>query len=412
MFSYLNNYQLNQDRIDKKYQNRKPQKLHPIILTKYRKLCIVLVVFVTFFFLATGVYRRHKTDKIQLTSSDIAQGVYSKTAYGGDENACILSFVNEEELYKLTTTILDVETRFNHQFKYDWVFISNTPLSNDFRIVVESLTSGQVKFGAIDKKYWKFPEHIDVDLAYERRAQIRSNGVFIGDDKELVLDSFKRRYLSGFLFNHELLKDYDYTMKIEPGSRFTCDIKYDLFKFMRLEKKQVGFIRTPRGKKIKSVETLWSQILKYFEIHKSAINKSNVNFISNNAGVNYNLCQIDTGLEILKLEFFQSEKFQQLFNFLDSTGGFFYELWSDQEIHLVLPSLFMKMNQFYYFGDIGYQNNDLIVCPIEPSLRFNNRCSCDLRKTSSWLAVDCLHYFFMSNNLNRPIGWEKSRLRN
>lgn len=49
------------------------------------------------------------------------------------------------------------------------------------------------------------------------------------------------RWNSGFFFEHEALKDYDYYWRVEPDVRFFCDIDYDPFAFMAKNELKYGF---------------------------------------------------------------------------------------------------------------------------------------------------------------------------
>lgn len=49
----------------------------------------------------------------------------------------------------------------------------------------------------------------------------------------------------------------------------------------------------------------------------------------------YNLCHFWSNFEIASLEFYRSEAYSKYFEFLDSTGGFFYERWGDAPVHTI-----------------------------------------------------------------------------
>lgn len=48
------------------------------------------------------------------------------------------------------------------------------------------------------------------------------------------------RFQSGFFFRHPLLDPYDYYWRVEPNVDFLCDIDYDVFQFMKDNRKLYG----------------------------------------------------------------------------------------------------------------------------------------------------------------------------
>ena len=55
-------------------------------------------------------------------------------------------------------------------------------------------------------------------------------------------------------------------------------------------------------------------------------------YMSDNAGDSYNLCHFWSNFEIASMDFWRGEAYSKFFEYLDSTGGFYYEVRS--------PSLF------------------------------------------------------------------------
>ena len=50
-----------------------------------------------------------------------------------------------------------------------------------------------------------------------------------------------------------------------------------------------------------------------------------LDFVSNNGGYSYNLCHFWSNFEIGDLNFLRGEAYSQFFDYLDQSGGFFYE---------------------------------------------------------------------------------------
>jgi alpha 1,2-mannosyltransferase len=76
-------------------------------------------------------------------------------------------------------------------------------------------------------------------------------------------------------------------------------------------------------KTIKSFATLSTKIGKNYFPHR--VEDTIFNFISSDDGGSYNGCHFWTNFEIARLDLWHTEAYQELFEFLDRSGGFFYE---------------------------------------------------------------------------------------
>lgn len=77
----------------------------------------------------------------------------------------------------------------------------------------------------------------------------------------------------------------------------------------------------------------------------------------------YNLCHFWTNFEIARTDLFTSEEYQNFFNYLDATGGFYKERWGDAPVHSLAVAMLLDMNEIHYFRDIGYRHTELVHCP-------------------------------------------------
>lgn len=66
-----------------------------------------------------------------------------------------------------------------------------------------------------------------------------------------------------------------------------------------------------------------------------------MDFISDDKGETYNLCHFWSNFEIANLNFWRGEAYRKYFDYLDQTGGFFYERWGDAPIHSIAAALFL-----------------------------------------------------------------------
>jgi mannosyltransferase len=77
----------------------------------------------------------------------------------------------------------------------------------------------------------------------------------------------------------------------------------------------------------------------------------------------YNMCHFWSNFEIASLDFYRSQEYNDYFEFLDATGGFWRERWGDAPIHSLAAGLFLEPSQVHYFRDIGYRHTTIMHCP-------------------------------------------------
>lgn len=87
----------------------------------------------------------------------------------------------------------------------------------------------------------------------------------------------------------------------------------------------------------------------------------------------YNNCQFFSNFEIGSLRFWRGDDeedgrdlggaHQKYFDWLDRSGGFYYERWGDAPVHTLSVAMFLPKRQVWFFGDVGYQHGINSVCP-------------------------------------------------
>lgn len=88
-----------------------------------------------------------------------------------------------------------------------------------------------------------------------------------------------------------------------------------------------------------------------------------------------------SNFEIADLDFFRSETYETYFDFLDSTGNFYYERWGDAPVHSIAVALFLPKDQVHFFNEIGYRHPPYEHCPPNP---FYAQGSCDCDRGNSF----------------------------
>ncbi len=341
--------------------------------------------------------------------------------YKQRENAVIVMFIVNENKKDILDTVRIFEDRFNSKFHYDWVFISKSKLSYETKVKISSLinngnnTKYSIKFGEIPKEHWDIPEFIDEK--YIGRKHYESIDI-----------RRKSRYLSGFFHNHELLLNYEYYLRVEPKANIVCDLNYDIFKFMNYYDKKFGFITSIQDDPT-TLSSLWSTV-KSFLMETNADNENEnendspnfenndplsskyissnnmLSFISNDHGDTYNLCNFWPSFEVADFSFFRGEIYQNYFNYLDKSQGFFKDKWSNGPIFTISTSLFLKRSQIHYFSDLGYHERVLKTCPNDQNIWIKNNCLCNREEQYLFDDRNCIDFYYQVNNYKHSSSYD------
>ncbi|KXJ88561.1 glycolipid 2-alpha-mannosyltransferase-domain-containing protein, partial [Microdochium bolleyi] len=273
--------------------------------------------------------------------------------------ATFLSLVRNSELDDMISSIMQVESRFNAVaiHRYDWVFFNNEPFTDHFKASVTNLTSGRCFFETIPDKHWSIPDWIDKSRFGVGREFLGSIGV-----GKSWLESYHHmcRWNSGLFALEDRLGQYDFYWRVEPGVQFTCNINYDVFRFMRDNNKAYGFNMAILDD-ARSFPSLWDRTKTFQTFHSDMLDEAGLE--GSNTAQEYNNCQFYSNFEIGSLKFFRGEKHQAYFNHLDRAGGFYYERYGDAPVHTLSVSMFLPKSSIWFFRDIGYAHGLCQQCP-------------------------------------------------
>ncbi|KAI8072485.1 nucleotide-diphospho-sugar transferase [Gongronella butleri] len=310
------------------------------------------------------------------TSPTRSKGVSSA---GSDDpvRACFVILVRNNELDGIKSTIAQVEQTFNRKFNYPYVFLNDDYFTDEFIEQTSAMTNAPVSYGKLDSQMWGYPSHINLTYAAEQRTEMAKMEIpYAGSE------SYRHmcRFQSGYFFRHRLLDGYDYYWRLEPNVYYYCDIDYDIFKYMRDNNKKYGFTISFK-EYMATVPTLWNTVMQfkkdYPEVVKNwpAQKDSMWEFITNDNGETYNSCHFWTNFEIAALDLWRSNDYLKYFNYLDRSGGFYYERWGDAPVHSIAAAMMLRKDEFHFFNDIGYSHTGYVHCPTQPA--FRDKCSCD-----------------------------------
>ena len=341
---------------------------------------------------------------VQMSTAQLSTAQLSEVLGDTRVKATFVSLARNSELYDLIQAIRRVEDRFNRKFNYDWVFLNDEDFTQEFKDLTTAIVSGKTKYGKIPKEHWSYPEWIDQKKAAETRRVMKEKNIIYGD-----LESYRHmcRFESGFFWRNELMEEYDWYWRVEPGIKIHCDLDYDLFKFMQDNDKVYGFTISIHEFEA-TIPSLWQHTKDFIKLHPEYIADNNLlDFISDDKGETYNLCHFWSNFEVGSLAFWRSKAYQDYFEYLDKTGGFFYERWGDAPIHSIAAALFLPREKIHYFEDVGYTHSVYTQCPLNAQYRYDHKCHCNPKDDFTFRGYSCGKKYYDVMNLQKPKEWEK-----
>ncbi|PVV03066.1 hypothetical protein BB560_002473 [Smittium megazygosporum] len=290
------------------------------------------------------------------------------------QNAAIVVLTRNSDLRELVFAIKQFEKRINNKFNYPYVVLNDVPFTVDFMTTLSKFTASNITFGLIPSSHWSIPEGINMDISLQTRIQNKANNVIYGDSLSY---QHMCRFYSGFFYKHPLMLKYEFYWRIEPDVDYYCNIDYDPFLYMKQNNKLYSFVISLKEIPT-TIPSLYEHTLRYAVDNN--LSSSFFNFFSNKDG-SYNLCHFWSNFEIASFKFFRSELYEKYFNYLDSTGNFYYERWGDAPIHSLAAGLFLSPDQIHFFDDIGYRHDKFSHCrqpqnQLEPLIINENVCYC------------------------------------
>lgn len=86
-------------------------------------------------------------------------------------------------------------------------------------------------------------------------------------------------------------------------------------------------------------------------------------------GESYNMCHFWSNFEIARLDWFRSKEYNDFFDMMDRSGGFWMERWGDAPIHSLAAGALLGPADIHYFRDFGYRHTTIQHCPANAPAR-------------------------------------------
>ncbi|KAI8330808.1 nucleotide-diphospho-sugar transferase [Choanephora cucurbitarum] len=294
--------------------------------------------------------------------------------------------VRNEKIMDARMVARSMEDHMKNGTQYPWVLLNNQLFTMEFKKHIKKVITAPVFFGKIDLEAWDYPHWIDVDRAEFLMLEQETKGAYKGSSlsyHQLM------RYHSGFFFHHPLLRDVEYTWRVEPGADYSCQMDDDMFLYMKEHNKSLGFVITMLEAS-QTIPTLWQRVNEFterFPQHVLPEYETIYPWIYDEDADDYNNCHFWTNFQLADLSFFRSESYRKYFEYLDRTGNFFYERWGDAPVQTIAAALFLKKEQIHFFNDIGYTHSVATHCPYNNTLL--KKCHCDVNKNFDFHRSSC-----------------------
>ncbi|VVT49951.1 uncharacterized protein SAPINGB_P002526 [Magnusiomyces paraingens] len=329
----------------------------------------------------------------QTIDNKFADNVYERA------NATFVTLARNEDLFDLLAAVQSVEYSFNSKYKYDWIFFNDKEFSPIFKRYFSKLVSGKAEFHILDEQYWGYPDWVDLEKAKKSREDLVAKKIIYGGS-----ESYRHmcRFESGLFYRHPALNNYKYYWRVEPGVKYTCLADKDYFKYMEENDLTYGFTISLIEHR-KTIPSLWNTTLNFLHQNPQFIHENNfIDFITDEHMTEYNLCHFWSNFEIADLDFYRSEAYSKYFDYLDASGGFFYERWGDAPVHSIAASIFLNKTKIHHFDDIGYEHPPFQSCPSSEQTRLNNKCVCNPKKSFTWSPRSCVGRYYRLQGKLRP----------
>ncbi|KAF1983220.1 glycosyltransferase family 15 protein [Aulographum hederae CBS 113979] len=340
-----------------------------------------------------------KYDKVFVT------GCLEPQNNGPRANAAFVVLARNKELEGVVQSMKSIERHFNRWFHYPYVFLNDGDFNSTFKETVAKHASAPIEFGKVDDSMWGYPNWTDKDVAQEGIRKQGDAAIMYGG-----MESYHHmcRFYSGFFYKHELLQKYEWYWRLEPEIKYFCDITYDPFIHMERANKTYGFTIAVKElretvpnifryasayKRLKNLKSqgLWEMFLERpkedeeetlkedtknkkelpEEILHTEPGADDMEDIHPDAmeGESYNMCHFWSNFEIAKLDWFRSQEYNDFFEMMDRSGGFWMERWGDAPIHSLAAGALLGPSDIHYFRDFGYRHTTIQHCPANAPAR-------------------------------------------
>jgi alpha 1,2-mannosyltransferase len=142
-----------------------------------------------------------------------------------------------------------------------------------------------------------------------------------------------------------------FVWRLDDDSLLTAPIGYDIFQFMRMNKKLYGFVSLIKDDP-KCVMGLWETSRKYFQ----RVSAHSFNFSSSLLSQWPDPIVFYNNFEVSHFSLWTHPLWEAFRDYLEQTGGIYTLRWGDAPIHTIGVSALLSRGQIHKFSDVGYSH--------------------------------------------------------
>ena len=255
-----------------------------------------------------------------------------------------LSRSNAKDINDLKRSLALLDTHFNDRFHYP-VVIFHEDFKDDLIENVKRSSRSLLKFEKIEFKLPKFIDQNEIPKV-----------IYVNNYPFSIGYRHMCRFMSMTIFQHPVIREYEYLWRLDTDSFILGKINYDIFEFMKLNGFIYGYLTIEKDKP-EAIQNLWVMTKNYIDNLKITP-KYLDRFISDGK---WDMSYYYTNFEISKINFWLSEGPSRFFEYIDNLGGIYKYRWGDHVIHLLTLSIFAEKNKVFKFTDIPYQHQKFIT---------------------------------------------------
>ncbi|KAI9733354.1 MAG: alpha-1,2-mannosyltransferase (Kre5) [Cirrosporium novae-zelandiae] len=291
-------------------------------------------------------------------------------------NAAFVVLARNKELDGVIQSVKSIERHFNRWFHYPYVFLNDAEFNSTFKETIANYTSGSVEFGKIDPSMWGYPDWVDEEVAREGIRKQGDQAIMYGG-----MESYHHmcRFYSGDPFVHmeRANKTYGFTIAVKELRETVPNI----FRYASAYKRKSNLTSKglwemfleppPEDEKALSVDDQKVQPPLPDEILRTEPGNTGLPDVDPEAmeGEKYNMCHFWSNFEIARLDWFRSKEYNDFFEMMDRSGGFWMERWGDAPIHSLAAGALLSPKDIHYFRDFGYRHTTIQHCPANAPAR-------------------------------------------
>jgi alpha 1,2-mannosyltransferase len=147
------------------------------------------------------------------------------------------------------------------------------------------------------------------------------------------------RFFSGEIYKFDIIKEYDYYLRLDTDSFIHTPLNYDIFEWAKENECYYGFIAPAvQQDNEKVVEGLWEFVN---------------NIYPNNIPARW---MFYTNFELGKVSWFLTSEYMNFYNYIDKSGGIYTKRWGDAPIKFLGINLFMSEQNIIPVSGFTYQH--------------------------------------------------------